>query len=112
MRANPARSLNVKIYGINCGSKPCPHCNKTISANKEMCFDGVTAFGTLKAFDAEQKRLADVAAQQMLGDAIVADKLPKPRKARARVKPEATAEAVTEKKPRKPRAKKTPVEVG
>lgn len=42
----------MKTYN---GSKPCPHCGKTISANKEMCFAGVTEFGTLENFEAVQK---------------------------------------------------------
>lgn len=53
------RSAFVKV--ITSGSKPCPHCPKTISANKAMCLAGVTEFGTLRQWAAtKQKELAAV----------------------------------------------------
>lgn len=45
------------------GNRPCPHCHRTISANKEMCWAGVTEFGTVEAFlEAKQAELLKAAA--------------------------------------------------
>lgn len=65
------------------GTKPCPICGKTISANKELCFACFTEHGSLAAYEAKQTP-------------AVAEK--KPRKPRA--KKETTADAAP-KTPRK-----------
>lgn len=63
------------MMNIN-GSKPCPACGKTISANKDLCFTCMTMYGSLEEFNA---RKAEAEAAE-----IAAVKPKKPRKPRAK----------------------------
>ena len=77
------------------GTKPCPICGRTISANKDLCFNCFTEHGSLEAYNAKMAPPEPVAEK----------KTRKPR-----VKKEASVEIAPEAKPaRKPRTKKVVV---